>query len=123
MTPSNIRTYMNDIEKLGGTNFSKWKFVLMLFPTIMDRDHSFCEGKPKEPVAEGDNDSTLAHRKSEYEKVKAQWERSDRVALMIMDHSIDTTIRGALPKSPACAKTYMAKMLEHFQGSSKANTS
>jgi hypothetical protein len=45
-------------------------------------------------VAESDNDSTLAHRKIEYEKAKAQWERSDRVALMNMNHSIDTGIRG-----------------------------
>jgi hypothetical protein len=45
------------------------------------------------------------------------------MALMIMDHSIDTAIRGALPKSPTIAKAFMAKIEEHFQGSSKANTS
>jgi hypothetical protein len=45
-------------------------------------------------VAESDNDSTLAHRKIEYEKANAQWERSDRVTLVIMNHSIDTGIRG-----------------------------
>jgi hypothetical protein len=45
----------------------------MLVLAIMDRDHSFREDKPEEPVAQGDNDSTLAHRKAEYEKVKAQW--------------------------------------------------
>jgi hypothetical protein len=37
-------------------------------------------------VAESDNDSTLAHHKIEYEKAKAQWERSDRVALVNMDN-------------------------------------
>jgi hypothetical protein len=45
-------------------------------------------------VAESDNDSTLAHHKIEYEKAKSQWERSDRVALVNMDHSTDTGIRG-----------------------------
>jgi hypothetical protein len=74
-------------------------------------------------VAQGDNDFTLAHRKAEYEKVKAQWERSDKVALMIMNHSIDATIRGSLPKTPASAKAFMAKIEEYFQGSSKANAS
>jgi hypothetical protein len=39
-------------------------------------------------------------RITEYEKAKTQWERSDRVALMIM-----------------------TKMKEHFQGSSKTNAS
>jgi hypothetical protein len=74
-------------------------------------------------VVEGDNDSTLAHNKAEYEKAKAQWDRSDKVTLMIMDHSIDTTIRGALPKSPTSAKAFMAKIEEHFHESSKANAS
>jgi hypothetical protein len=63
----------------------------------------------------------LATRKADYEKAKAQWERSDRVALMIMDHTIDPAIRGALPKTPSSAKVFMAKIDEHFKGSSKAN--
>jgi hypothetical protein len=116
MMPSNIMTYMNGIEKLVGTNFAKWKSDLMLVLAIMNRDHSFREDKPEEPVAQGDNDSTLAQRKTEYEKVKAQWERSDRVALMIMDHSIDTAIRGALPKSPKSAKDFMAKIEDISKG-------
>jgi hypothetical protein len=123
MTPSNIMTYMNGIEKLGDTNFAKWKSDLMLVLAIMDRDHSFREDKPEELVAQGDNDSTLAQCKTEYEKVKAQWERSDRVALMIMDHCIDTVIRVALPKSPKSAKDFMTKIEEHFQGSFKSNAS
>jgi hypothetical protein len=45
------------------------------------------------------------------------------VALMITDHSIDPTIRGSLPKTPASAKASMAKIKEYFQGSSKANAS
>jgi hypothetical protein len=32
-------------------------------------------------------------------RAKAQWERSDRVTLMIMDNTINPVIRGALPKS------------------------
>jgi hypothetical protein len=121
MVPSNIITYMNGVEKLGGTNFAKWKAGLKLILTIVDRDHSFREDKPIEPVAEGDNDTTLATRKTQYEKAKAQWERYDSVTLMIMDHTIDPAIRGALPKTPSSAKEFMAKIEEHFQGSSKAN--
>jgi hypothetical protein len=45
-------------------------------------------------VAESDNDSTLAHLKIEYVKAKAQWERSDIVELMNMNHFIDTGIKG-----------------------------
>jgi hypothetical protein len=90
---------------------------------IMDSDHSFREDKPFEPVAEGANDSTLALQKIEYEKAKAQWERSDRVSFMIMDNVIDLAIRGAIPKIADNAKTFMAKTEEHFKGSSKANAS
>jgi hypothetical protein len=108
-------TYTNGIEKLGGTNFYKWKSDLMLVIIIMDRDHSFHEDKPQESVAECDNYSTLAHRKTEYEKVKAQWERADRVALMIMDYSIGTSIRRALPKFPTSAMTFLATIEGHFQ--------
>jgi hypothetical protein len=67
MTPSNIMTYINGIEKLRDMNFAKWKSDLMLVLEIMDSDHPFREDKPKGSVAEGDNDSTLAHRKTEYE--------------------------------------------------------
>jgi hypothetical protein len=123
MTPSTIVTYMNGVKKLGGTIFAKWKSDLNLILAIMDRDHSFREDKPTEPVAEGDNDSTLATRKDEYEKAKAQWERSDRVALMSIDHTINPTIRRALPKTPSSAKEFMTKIEKHFKGSSKANAS
>jgi hypothetical protein len=106
-----------------GTNFAKWKPDLKLILAIMNQDHSFREEKPIEPVAEGDNDTTLATGKTEYEKAKAQWERSDRVALMIMDHTIDPVIKGALPKTPSSAKVFMTKIGDHLKGSSKANTS
>jgi hypothetical protein len=42
----------------------------MLVLAITDTYHSFHEDKPKELVAEGDNDTTLAPLKTEYEKVK-----------------------------------------------------
>jgi hypothetical protein len=45
MTPSNIITYMNGVEKLGGTNFAKWKADLKPPLATMDRHHSFQEEK------------------------------------------------------------------------------
>jgi hypothetical protein len=71
MTPSNNVTYMKGVEKLGGTNFAKWRADLKLILAIMDRDHSFREEKPLEPIPKGDNDITLAMKKTEYEKAKA----------------------------------------------------
>jgi hypothetical protein len=59
MMPSNIVTYMNSVEKLWGTNFAKWKADPKLILVIMDQDNSFRDDKSIEPVAEGDNDTTL----------------------------------------------------------------
>jgi hypothetical protein len=64
------------------------------------------------------------HWMVEYEKAKDQRERSDRVALTIMAHSINPAIRGTLPKTtPTSDKEFMAKIEKHFQGFSKANAS
>jgi hypothetical protein len=95
----------------------------MVILAIMDRDHTFRENKPAEPVVEGDNDTTLVLRKADYKKAKGQWERSDRVAFMIMDNAIDPAIRVALSKTAENTKIFMAKIEEHFKGSSKANAS
>ena len=117
MTPSNIVSYMNGVETLGGNNFGKWKQEIMFILAVMDRDESFHEERPVAPTANGDNDPTLVERSKEYEKAKYSWERPNRVALMIMNNSINPAIRGALPKEPKDAKSFMAK-IEH--GSSKA---
>jgi hypothetical protein len=99
MTPSNIASYINGVTKMGQVNFAKWKADIQMILAIMDWDNSFREDKPIELVAEGANDTTIALRKDDYEKAKAQWERSDKVASMIMDNAINPAIRGALPKT------------------------
>jgi hypothetical protein len=43
------------------------------------------------------------------------------VALMIMDHTFNPAIRGALPKTPSSAKEFMTTIEEHFKRSSKGN--
>ena len=78
---------------------------------------------PVEPVAQGDDDTTLAERTAAYEKEKERWERSDRVALMVMDLTISPTIRGALEKEPKSAKSFMTSIEEYFKGSTKSNAS
>jgi hypothetical protein len=68
-----IRCYEAMCVCVGGrVNFAKWKADIQMILAIMDRDHSFCEDKPVEPVAEGANDTTLALQKADYKKAKAQ---------------------------------------------------
>jgi hypothetical protein len=45
------------------------------------------------------------------------------VTIIIMDNAIDPDIREALPKTAENTKIFMAKIVEHFKGSSKANDS
>jgi hypothetical protein len=53
-------------------------------------------------------------QKTDFEKAKVQWERSDRVAFMIMDNVIDHVIRGALPKTAEKANVsiLMSKLMQ-----------
>ena len=67
---------------------------------------------PVAPVAQGTDDTTLAERTVAYEKEKERWERSDRVAHMVMDLTISPTIRGALEKEPKSAKSFMSSIEE-----------
>lgn len=75
-----------------------------LILVTMDKDHSIREPAPvapvAAPVAEGEEDSTLAKRTVTYLWEKERWEHSDRVALTIMDMTISPSIRGALEKKP-----------------------
>ena len=74
---------------------------------MMDKYHSMRDRAPVAPVAQGTDDTPLTERTAAYEEEKERWERSDRVALMIMDMTISPTIGGALEKEPKSAKRFM----------------
>ena len=65
---------------------------------------------PVAPIAQGTDDTPLTERTAAYEEEKERWERSDRVALMIMDMTISPTIRGALEKEPKNAKNFLTNI-------------
>ncbi|GKG21979.1 hypothetical protein Tco_0384574, partial [Tanacetum coccineum] len=51
-----------------------------------------------------------------------QWERSNRISLMIINNSISVAIRGAIPDSEN-ANGYLSSVEEQFKGTSKAHAS
>ena len=106
-TPASIIAYVNGVEKLSGDNFAKWSSEIELILVMMDKDHSMRDKAPVAPVAQGTDDTTLAERTAAYEKENERWERSDRVALMVMGLTISPTIKGALEKEPKSAKRFM----------------
>ncbi|CAH9110895.1 unnamed protein product [Cuscuta europaea] len=58
----------------------------------------------------------------EQKRVYEQWERSNRMSLMVIKNSISVAIRGAIPDSEN-AKSYLDSVEEQFKGTSKAYAS
>ncbi|GJZ70411.1 hypothetical protein Tco_0633961 [Tanacetum coccineum] len=79
----------------------------------MDLDHALRIDPPAALTAE-----STADQKRAYE----QWERSNRMSLMIIKNSISVAIRGAIPDSEN-AKEYLSSVEEQFKGTSKAHAS
>ncbi|GJW43782.1 UBN2_2 domain-containing protein [Tanacetum coccineum] len=101
------------IEPLTGTNFSTWRDQVKLTLGVMDLDHALRIDPPAALTAE-----STADQKRAYE----QWERSNRMSLMIIKNSISVAIRGAIPDSEN-AKEYLSSVEEQFKGTSKAHAS
>jgi len=89
---------------------------------VNELDLALREDEPVAPIAEGDNDATLAARTTKYVEKLEKWERSNRLAVKVMKNNITPTIRGAIPTSDN-AKKYLANIEEQFQSSSKAKAS
>nr|GEY25659.1 UBN2_2 domain-containing protein [Tanacetum cinerariifolium] len=79
----------------------------------MDLDHALRIDPPAALTAE----STVDHKRA-YE----QWERSNRMLLMIIKNSISVAIRGAIPDSEN-ANEYLSSVEKQFKGTSKAYAS
>ena len=106
---SSISANLNNIPTLTGSNFAKWKEHVSIVLGCMDLDYAL---RVDEPAKLTDNSTT--EEKSIYEK----WERSNRMSLMIIKHSISDTIRGAMPKEEN-AKKFLSQIADRFVASEK----
>ena len=84
-----ISANVNNISVLNGTNFKKWKEHVIIVLGCMDLDFALREDRPSDLTS-----ASTAEQRSTMEK----WERSNRMSLMIMKHSIPETIRGTIPE-------------------------
>ncbi|RVW33834.1 hypothetical protein CK203_089087 [Vitis vinifera] len=82
---SSISANVNNIPVLNGTNFKKWKEHVIIVLGCMDLDFALREDRPLDLTS-----TSTAEQRSTMEK----WERSNRMSLMIMKHSIPEAIRG-----------------------------
>ena len=84
---SSISANVNNIPVLNDTNFKKWKEHVIIVLGYMDLDYTLRVDRPSDLTS-----ANTAEQRSTMEK----WERSNRMSLMIMKHSIPETIRGAI---------------------------
>ena len=111
-----VASYLNNIEPLNGANFPDWKGKVMTCLAWNDLDLALREDKPAAPAA-GQSSAALE-----------KWERSDRMATMVMRQTISAGIKGAIPTKDAAgldlsAKALLAKIEENFKSSSKTYAS
>ncbi|GJU71726.1 putative zinc finger, CCHC-type containing protein [Tanacetum coccineum] len=105
--------YLSGFEPLTGTNFSTRRDQVKLTLGVMDLDHALCIDQPAALTA-----TSTSGQKCAYE----QWERSNRMSLMIIKNFISVSIRGANPDSEN-ANEYLSSIEEQFKGTSKAHAS
>ncbi|GJZ92341.1 hypothetical protein Tco_0664406 [Tanacetum coccineum] len=105
--------YLSRIEPLIGINFSKLRDQVKLTLGVMDLDHAH-----RIDLSAALTTASTSDQKHAYE----QWERSNRMSLMIIKNSISIAIRGAIPDSKN-AKEYLSSIEEQFKGTSKAHAS
>ena len=111
-----VASYLNNIEPLNGANFPDWKGKVMTCLAWNELDVAFREDKPAAPTGGG---SSAALEK---------WERSNRMAIMVMTQTISVGIKSAIPTKDAdgndlSAKVLLAKIEENFKSSSKTYAS
>ena len=86
---SSISANVINIPVLNGTNFKKWNEHVIIVLGCIDLDYALREDRPA--------DLTGANTAKQRAAMK-KWERSNRMSLMIMKHSIPKAIRGVIPE-------------------------
>ncbi|RVW36909.1 Retrovirus-related Pol polyprotein from transposon TNT 1-94 [Vitis vinifera] len=109
---SSISANVNNIPMLNDTNFKKWKEHVIIVLGCMDLDYALREDRLPDLTS-----ASIAEQMTIMEK----WERSNRMSLMIMKHSIPKAIRGAIPKE-TIAKTFLDHIANRFAANEKVKT-
>ncbi|XP_021821745.1 uncharacterized protein LOC110763298 [Prunus avium] len=100
----------NSIETLTGSNYSKWKQDLEISLGFLDYDFVLREKPPQEPAADAS-----AETKTKF----AKWEKANKMAMLIMQRAMSSSVKGSIPKSKN-AQQYYESIAQRFKESEKA---
>ncbi|XP_060968741.1 uncharacterized protein LOC133036238 [Cannabis sativa] len=96
---------INSISMLNGTNVKDWKRNLLIVLGCMDLDHTLRNEQPAPLTKESSHDD-----RREFERL----DRSNRVSLMIMKHSIQEAIWGTKSERVTMAKKFLEQIEERL---------
>ena len=111
-TPS-FSSHLSSIKTLNGTNFEEWNETLHVVLAIMRLDLALEVNKPDAITSQ-----SSAGAKAYFNK----WVESNKLCMMIMQLSMDKTIKNSIPQCDN-AKDYLAAMSKKFVIFDKAEKS
>jgi hypothetical protein len=93
---------LGTIEPLNDSNYAQWRERIEMILGFSDLDYALHDAYPIEPSVE---DPLYENKLMQYVINKVKWEKSNKKCMMIIKHSIEEIIRGAIPEC-ATAKEY-----------------
>ncbi|KAH0972769.1 hypothetical protein GBA52_024925 [Prunus armeniaca] len=101
---------LSSIETLNGPNYEKWKLDIEVVLGLMDLDLALIEDKPAALTASSTSEQKL--------KLK-NWEKSNRMSLLVMEKTISASVLEEIPASEN-AKEFLASIVQKYKPEAKA---
>ncbi|XP_022842051.1 uncharacterized protein LOC111365747 [Olea europaea var. sylvestris] len=107
---ANVSAQVSNIPMLSRTNFKVWKEAMEIVLGCMDLDLALRSDRPAS-TPENPNEGKIE-----------KWDRSNRMCLMIMKHSIPKAFRGSITESGS-AKKFFEEIEQYFAKNEKSEAS